>query len=139
MRTLLVRVVEQGFQRRSWTDVHINLIGKSTPPAFDQKLVQPQNCAREPIVAERQRKRCREAPNLSDLKPGLFEQSTQRSKGEQSRVRNVEDTTFIISTGNVAFLIARIMLLLGQFNYGKRGILGLHCSFFQFIDKRLRR
>ena len=43
-----------------------------------------------------------------------------------------EDTTFIISTGNVAFLIARIMLLLGQFNYGK-GILDItHTRLFTF-------
>jgi len=31
----------------------------------------------------------------------------------------------IASTGNVGFLIPRLMLLLGQFNYGKRGILDL--------------
>ena len=29
----------------------------------------------------------------------------------------------IVSTGNVAFVVTRLMLLLGQFNYGKRGIL----------------
>ena len=33
------------------------------------------------------------------------------------------DTKVIISTPNVGFLIIRLMLLLGQFNYGKRGIL----------------
>lgn len=32
---------------------------------------------------------------------------------------------FVISTGNVAFLPLRIQLLLGQFNYGRRGILDL--------------
>jgi len=31
----------------------------------------------------------------------------------------------LVSTGNVAFLVMRLMLLLGQFNYGKRGILDL--------------
>ena len=31
----------------------------------------------------------------------------------------------VISTGNVAFIVVRLMLLLGQFNYGKRGILDL--------------
>jgi glycosyltransferase involved in cell wall biosynthesis len=32
---------------------------------------------------------------------------------------------FVISTGNVAFLPLRIQLLLGQFNYGRRGILDI--------------
>lgn len=31
--------------------------------------------------------------------------------------------TVIITTGNVAFIVVRLMLLLGQFNYGKKGIL----------------
>ncbi|MBV8552062.1 MAG: glycosyltransferase [Acidobacteriaceae bacterium] len=39
----------------------------------------------------------------------------------------------IISTGNVAFIITRLMLLCGQFNYGKRGILDLtHTRLFTF-------
>ena len=39
----------------------------------------------------------------------------------------------IVSTANVAFLITRMMLLLGQFNYGKRGILDLtHTRLFTF-------
>lgn len=33
--------------------------------------------------------------------------------------------TIIASTGNLGFLVPRLMLLLGQFNYGKRGILDL--------------
>jgi glycosyltransferase involved in cell wall biosynthesis len=44
----------------------------------------------------------------------------------------------IISTGNIAFLPIRLMLLLGQFNYGKRGILDLdHTRLFTY--KSLRR
>ena len=43
----------------------------------------------------------------------------------------------IVSTGNVAFLIIRLMLLLGQFNYGKRGILDLtHTRLFTFSTFR---
>ena len=43
------------------------------------------------------------------------------------------ETTFIVSTGNVGFLITRFMLLLGQFNYGKRGILDVtHTRLFTF-------
>jgi SAM-dependent methyltransferase len=43
------------------------------------------------------------------------------------------DTTFIVSTGNVAFVITRLMLLLGFFNYGSRGILDLtHTRLFTF-------
>ncbi len=37
--------------------------------------------------------------------------------------RNVE--TMLVSTGNVAFIAQRIMLMLGQFNYGPRGILDM--------------
>jgi hypothetical protein len=36
-----------------------------------------------------------------------------------------EGARLVISTGNVAFLVTRLMLLFGQFNYGKRGILDL--------------
>jgi len=39
----------------------------------------------------------------------------------------------VISTANVAFFVTRLMLLLGQFNYGKRGILDLtHTRLFTF-------
>jgi hypothetical protein len=33
--------------------------------------------------------------------------------------------TVFISTGNVAFVVPRMMLLIGQFNYGPRGILDM--------------
>jgi 2-polyprenyl-3-methyl-5-hydroxy-6-metoxy-1,4-benzoquinol methylase len=43
----------------------------------------------------------------------------------------------VVSTGNIAFIIVRIMLLLGQFNYGKRGILDLtHTRLFTFASLR---
>jgi hypothetical protein len=43
----------------------------------------------------------------------------------------------IVSTGNVAFIIVRLMLLFGQFNYGKRGILDLtHTRLFTFATFR---
>jgi hypothetical protein len=39
----------------------------------------------------------------------------------------------IISTANVGFMITRLMLLVGQFNYGRRGILDLtHTRLFTF-------
>ena len=39
----------------------------------------------------------------------------------------------VVSTGNVAFFVMRLMLLVGQFNYGKRGILDLtHTRLFTF-------
>jgi 2-polyprenyl-3-methyl-5-hydroxy-6-metoxy-1,4-benzoquinol methylase len=39
----------------------------------------------------------------------------------------------IITTGNIGFIITRLMLLLGQFNYGKRGILDrTHKRLFTF-------
>jgi glycosyltransferase involved in cell wall biosynthesis len=47
-----------------------------------------------------------------------------------SRNQNLQ---LIVSTGNVAFIIVRLMLLVGQFNYGKRGILDLtHTRLFTF-------
>ena len=40
-------------------------------------------------------------------------------------------------TGNVGFLVTRLMLLLGQFNYGKRGILDMtHTRLFTFTSLR---
>ena len=43
----------------------------------------------------------------------------------------------IISTGNIGFGMTRIMLLAGQFNYGKRGILDLtHTRLFTFSTLR---
>jgi glycosyltransferase involved in cell wall biosynthesis len=43
----------------------------------------------------------------------------------------------IISTGNVAFGMTRVLLLVGQFNYGKRGILDLtHARLFTFSTLR---
>jgi 2-polyprenyl-3-methyl-5-hydroxy-6-metoxy-1,4-benzoquinol methylase len=42
---------------------------------------------------------------------------------------------FIISTANVAYFIPRFMMFLGQFNYGKRGILDLtHTRLFTFTS-----
>ena len=47
-------------------------------------------------------------------------------------------TTFIVTTGNVGFFITRLMLLLGQFNYGKRGILDqTHTRLFTFNSLRM--
>lgn len=40
---------------------------------------------------------------------------------------------FIVSTANIGYIIPRLMLLIGQFNYGKRGILDLtHTRLFTF-------
>jgi SAM-dependent methyltransferase len=51
-----------------------------------------------------------------------------------SRSRNLR---LVISTGNVAFFLIRLMLLLGQFNYGPRGILdATHTRLFTFGSLR---
>jgi hypothetical protein len=43
----------------------------------------------------------------------------------------------LISTGNIAFALTRFLLLAGQFNYGKRGILDLtHTRLFTFATLR---
>ncbi len=44
---------------------------------------------------------------------------------------------FVLTTGNVAFILVRLMLLMGQFNYGKRGILDMtHTRLFTFSSIR---
>jgi len=46
-------------------------------------------------------------------------------------------TTLLVSTANVGFFINRLMLLIGQFNYGKRGVLDLtHSRLFTFDSFR---
>ena len=62
----------------------------------------------------------------------------ERFVDELRRAAALSPTTrIILSTGNVAFLITRCMLLFGQFNYGKRGILDLtHTRLFTFATIR---
>jgi glycosyltransferase involved in cell wall biosynthesis len=44
---------------------------------------------------------------------------------------------FIVSTANIGFIIQRLMLMIGKFNYGKRGILDLtHTRLFTFYSFR---
>lgn len=51
--------------------------------------------------------------------------------------RNEKAAEVIVSTGNVAFFITRLMLLLGYFHYGARGILDLtHTRLFTFSSLR---
>lgn len=45
--------------------------------------------------------------------------------------------TFVVTSGNVAFLVVRLQALLGNFNYGKRGILDLtHTRLYTFASLR---
>ena len=47
------------------------------------------------------------------------------------------DLKLVISTGNVGFALTRLLLLVGQFNYGKRGILDMtHTRLFTFPTLR---
>jgi 2-polyprenyl-3-methyl-5-hydroxy-6-metoxy-1,4-benzoquinol methylase len=47
------------------------------------------------------------------------------------------NTRLIVSTANIGFVVNRLMLLMGQFNYGKRGILDLtHARLFTFESFR---
>ena len=51
--------------------------------------------------------------------------------------RNEKAAEVIVSTGNVAFVVTRLMLLLGYFHYGARGILDLtHTRLFTFSSLR---
>jgi glycosyltransferase involved in cell wall biosynthesis len=63
--------------------------------------------------------------------PETFVDSLRRSSSRGGA------TKFIVSTGNVAFFVTRVMLLLGQFHYGPRGILDLtHTRLFTFATMR---
>jgi glycosyltransferase involved in cell wall biosynthesis len=55
-----------------------------------------------------------------------------------SRATRIEASVkLIISTGNIGFALTRFLLLAGQFNYGKRGILDLtHTRLFTFAAMR---
>jgi 2-polyprenyl-3-methyl-5-hydroxy-6-metoxy-1,4-benzoquinol methylase len=47
------------------------------------------------------------------------------------------NTRIVVSTGNIGFMVTRLMLLFGQFNYGKRGILDMtHTRLFTFASLR---
>jgi glycosyltransferase involved in cell wall biosynthesis len=47
------------------------------------------------------------------------------------------NVTFVISSGNIAFMVTRLSLLTGQFNYGRRGILDMtHTRLFTFATLR---
>lgn len=58
--------------------------------------------------------------------------------GAELRSSGSHATKLLVSTGNVSFIIPRLMLLLGQFNYSKRGILALS-SRWHFTNRSLRR
>ena len=50
-----------------------------------------------------------------------------------ARAGGIDGLKIVVTTGNVAFMVVRLMLLLGSFNYGRRGILDLtHTRLFTF-------
>lgn len=58
-------------------------------------------------------------------------------EGLREALKQAPTVTLMVSSGNVGFFIVRMMLLLGQFNYGKRGILDLtHSRLFTFASLR---
>jgi glycosyltransferase involved in cell wall biosynthesis/SAM-dependent methyltransferase len=55
----------------------------------------------------------------------------------REKLKPAPETMVIASTANIGFFVNRFMLLAGQFNYGKRGILDLtHCRLFTFSSFR---
>lgn len=58
-------------------------------------------------------------------------------KSLAAQARMHPETNFIVTSGNIGFFVIRLMLLLGQFNYGKRGILDMtHKRLFTFRSLR---
>jgi hypothetical protein len=63
--------------------------------------------------------------------PEAFLSSLHEASARATRLK------IVMSTGNIGFVIPRFMLLLGQFNYGKRGILDVtHTRLFTFRSLR---
>jgi glycosyltransferase involved in cell wall biosynthesis len=61
----------------------------------------------------------------------------ERFMDDLRRQFDFERRTLIVSTPNVAFIVQRLMLLIGQFNYGKAGILDrTHTRLFTFASLR---
>jgi glycosyltransferase involved in cell wall biosynthesis/2-polyprenyl-3-methyl-5-hydroxy-6-metoxy-1,4-benzoquinol methylase len=57
--------------------------------------------------------------------------------GLRAKLKFCPHVTIIVTTANIGFFITRLMLLFGQFNYGKRGILDLtHTRLFTFASLR---
>lgn len=55
----------------------------------------------------------------------------------RSQLQNNPEVRLLVSTGNVAFFVTRLMLLFGQFNYGNKGILDrTHTRLFTFSTFR---
>ena len=64
--------------------------------------------------------------------PEKFVEALREASAVQGQMK------LIITTGNIAFFVQRLMLALGQFNYGKRGILDLtHTRLFTFATLRV--
>jgi glycosyltransferase involved in cell wall biosynthesis len=65
------------------------------------------------------------------LSPERFVEQLRRATAYNPELK------IVISTGNVAFIVTRMMLALGQMNYGKRGILDItHTRLFTFASLR---
>ena len=73
---------------------------------------------------------------LLDVIEHLGEPEAFVAELKQATAENPE-VTFVISSGNIAFMVTRLLLLSGQFNYGKRGILDMtHTRLFTFATLR---
>lgn len=58
-------------------------------------------------------------------------------EGLRDALKKAPAVILMVSSGNVGFFIVRLMLLFGQFNYGKRGILDMtHTRLFTFTSLR---
>src|SRR3712207_7671611 len=70
----------------------------------------------------------------------LFRSDPETFMDELRRNSGGHRPEVIITAANVAFFITRAMLALGQFNYSRKGILGIgHRRLFTFRDRKSTR
>src|SRR5713101_1200404 len=92
----VARGLQQIFERRQRLDDEEHLIREESTCNLDQRVAGRHHHASEDAVTEHERERPWNATDLTHSKSALFEQSTKRGKGEQPRMRHVQDALLAV-------------------------------------------